>query len=47
MQSSRNNNYGSVESEHLLLGILREREGVGAQVLENMGVNLSELEVAL
>lgn len=32
-----------VGTEHLLLGLLRETEGVAAQVLENLNVNLQEV----
>jgi len=32
-----------VGTEHLLLGLLREREGVAARVLENLGVNLEDV----
>jgi hypothetical protein len=32
-----------VGSEHILLGLLREREGVAAWVLENLGVTLAEV----
>ena len=33
-----------VGTEHLLLGLIREGEGVGATVLQNLGVNLDELQ---
>lgn len=32
-----------VGTEHILLGILREGEGVGARVLESLGVNIEEV----
>src|SRR5262245_820426 len=32
-----------VGTEHLLLGLLREEEGVGAQVLKNLGVRLEQI----
>ena len=32
-----------IATEHLLLALVREEEGVGARVLENMGVNLSQV----
>ena len=32
--------HGYVGTEHLLLGLLREGEGVAAQVLENLGIDL-------
>ncbi len=36
-------NHNYVGTEHLLLGLLREREGVAAQVLMNMGLKLEEV----
>lgn len=36
--------HGYVGTEHELLGILREGEGVGATVLQNLGVDLDELK---
>lgn len=36
-------NHNYVGTEHLLLGLLRQREGVAAQVLENLNVNLDEV----
>jgi len=38
---SLNHNY--VGTEHLLLGLLRQTDGVAAQVLENLNVNLKEI----
>ena len=35
-------NHNYVGTEHLLLGLLREEEGVAAQVLMNLGVSLDE-----
>src|SRR5271156_5259293 len=32
-----------IGSEHLLLGLIREGEGVAARVLENLGVNLHDI----
>jgi ATP-dependent Clp protease ATP-binding subunit ClpA len=40
MEESRNLNHNYVGTEHLLLGLLREREGVAAQVLTNLGLKL-------
>jgi ATP-dependent Clp protease ATP-binding subunit ClpC len=37
----------SVGSEHLLLGLLVEHEGVGAQVLEGMGVDAEKVRDAI
>ncbi|MCB1135095.1 MAG: ATP-dependent Clp protease ATP-binding subunit [Chlamydiia bacterium] len=39
--ASLNHNY--VGTEHLLLGLLRQTDGVAAQVLENLSVNLKEV----
>jgi ATP-dependent Clp protease ATP-binding subunit ClpC len=36
-----------IGSEHILLGLIREGEGVGAQVLTQHGVNLDELRVTV
>ena len=40
MEEARNLNHNYVGTEHLLLGLLREHEGVAAQVLMNLGLNL-------
>ncbi len=40
MEEARNLNHNYVGSEHLLLGLLRETEGVAAQVLMNLGLRL-------
>ncbi len=39
--ASLNHNY--VGTEHLLLGLLRQTDGVAAQVLENLNINLKEV----
>ena len=33
----------SIETEHLLLGLIRENEGIAAQVLLNLGTTLEEV----
>lgn len=38
-----NLNHNYVGTEHLLLGLLRQTDGVAAQVLENLNVNLKEV----
>ena len=38
IEESRNLNHKYVGTEHLLLGLLREQEGVAAQVLANLGL---------
>jgi ATP-dependent Clp protease ATP-binding subunit ClpC len=39
-EEARGFNHNYVGSEHILLGLLREREGIAGQVLCNLGVNL-------
>ncbi len=43
MEEARNLNHSYVGTEHLLLGLLREQEGVAAQVLMNLGLKLEEV----
>ncbi len=43
MEEARNLNHNFVGTEHLLLGLLREHEGVAAQVLMNLGLKLEEV----
>ncbi len=43
VDEARDLNHNYVGTEHILLGLLREREGVAAQVLMNMGLKLEEL----
>jgi ATP-dependent Clp protease ATP-binding subunit ClpC len=43
IEEARNLNHNYVGTEHLLLGLLREREGVAAQVLMNLGLNLEQV----
>ena len=38
MEEARNLNHNYVGTEHILLGLLREQEGVAAQVLMNLGL---------
>src|SRR5207253_4655107 len=40
-------NHNYVGTEHLLLGVLREQEGVAAQVLMNLGLRLSYVREAV
>jgi ATP-dependent Clp protease ATP-binding subunit ClpA len=40
-------NHNYIGTEHLLLGLLREGEGVAARVLESLGVELSKLRTAM
>src|SRR5919199_3510829 len=43
IEEARNLNHNYVGTEHLLLGLLREQEGVAAQVLMNLGLKLEEV----
>jgi ATP-dependent Clp protease ATP-binding subunit ClpC len=43
ISEARSLNHKYVGTEHLLLGLLREREGVAAQVLMNLGLNLEDV----
>ncbi|MDP6646990.1 MAG: ATP-dependent Clp protease ATP-binding subunit [Dehalococcoidales bacterium] len=40
-------NHGYIGTEHLLLGLIREEEGVGAKVLTNLGVTLDKVRSAV
>ena len=42
-EEARNLNHNYVGTEHLLLGLLRDQEGVAAQVLMNLGLKLEEV----
>src|SRR5437867_7361037 len=42
MSEARELNHRYVGTEHLLLGVLREEKGIGAQVLTDAGINLEE-----
>src|SRR5947207_4918038 len=43
IEEARNLNHNYVGTEHLLLGLLREQEGVAAQVLMNLGLRLGDV----
>src|SRR3979490_782637 len=43
IEEARNLNQNYVGTEHLLLGLLREQEGVAAQVLMNLGLKLEDV----
>src|SRR5258708_6297829 len=45
IEEARNLNHNYVGTEHLLLGLLREQEGVAAQVLMNLGLKLEKVRV--
>jgi ATP-dependent Clp protease ATP-binding subunit ClpA len=42
--SARKFGSGTVETEHLLLGLIREGEGIAAGVLESMGISLARVQ---
>src|SRR6187399_2256676 len=43
IEEARNLGHNYVGTEHLLLGLLREQEGVAAQVLMNLGLKLEDV----
>ncbi len=43
IEEARNLNHNYVGTEHILLGLLRERDGVAAQVLMNLGLKLEDV----
>ena len=43
IEEARNLNHNYVGTEHLLLGLLREHDGMAAQVLMNLGLKLEEV----
>ncbi|MFP3938235.1 MAG: ATP-dependent Clp protease ATP-binding subunit [Phycisphaerae bacterium] len=43
IEEARNLNHNYVGTEHLLLGLLREQDGVAAQVLINLGLKLEDV----
>ena len=43
IEEARNLNHNYVGTEHILLGLLREHDGVAAQVLVNLGLKLEEV----
>jgi Ca-activated chloride channel family protein len=45
VEEARDLNHSNVDTEHLLLGLLREQEGVAAQVLTNLGLTLEDARV--
>ncbi len=46
-KEARRLNYAHVSTEHLLLGLLREDDGLAARALKNLGVELDELRSAI
>ncbi len=43
LEEARQLGHNYIGTEHLLLGLIREGEGVGARVLDNLGVDLSKV----
>jgi ATP-dependent Clp protease ATP-binding subunit ClpA len=43
IEEARNLNHNYVGTEHLLLGLLREQEGLAAQILINLGLKLEDV----
>ncbi len=46
-EEARNLNHNYIGTEHILLGLVREEEGVAAKVLVNLGVNLGKVRSAV
>ena len=42
IEEARNLNHNYVGTEHLLLGLLREQEGIASQILMNLGLNVED-----
>ena len=40
IEEARALNHSYIGTEHLLLGLVREKEGIGAQILMNLGLKL-------
>ncbi len=47
LRESRDLGHGDIGTEHLLLGLIREGDGVGAQVMERVGLRLPEVRQAV
>lgn len=43
MDEARNMGHNYIGTEHLLLGLIREEEGIAARVLQNLGVDLKKI----
>src|SRR5207249_10427256 len=46
-EEARHLNHHYIGTEHLLLGLLRENEGIAAQVLHNAGVELEQVRAKI
>jgi ATP-dependent Clp protease ATP-binding subunit ClpC len=47
LEEARSVNDDAVGTEHLLLGLLRTRDGIAAQVLRNLGLKLEDVRQEL
>ena len=47
LEEARSLGYDYVGTEHILLGLLRESDGIAAQVLANLGVRLEDVRASL
>jgi ATP-dependent Clp protease ATP-binding subunit ClpC len=46
-EEARSLNHSYIGTEHILLGLVREEEGVAARVLTNLGIGLSKVRSAV
>ena len=46
-EEARQMNHTSIGTKHILLGLLREEEGVAAKILTNLGVSLNKIRTAV
>ena len=46
-EEAQNLNHSYIGTEHILLGLIREEEGVAAKVLTNLGINLGKVRSAV
>ena len=46
-EEARQMNHSSIGTKHILLGLLREEEGVAAKILTNLGVSLNKIRTAV
>src|SRR5580704_18719237 len=44
-EEARMLNHNYIGTEHILLGLIREREGVGARALESLGISLDAVRL--
>ena len=42
-EEAKHNNHSSIGTEHILLGLLEEEDGVAAEVLVSLGVNFGKV----